>query len=88
MSEKDEYDQIKVEGYKPHITSGLHGEVHIRPLPGQTPYEPDMHVECAKELSSEYPVGTKFIIKAKITSRQGGKPFVYSRYSWAYTVLK
>lgn len=84
----DQYSEIIVESYLPSSTSGLHGPVHIRPLPNQNPFKPHLHVECSKELSNDYPVGTKFMITAKITSRQGGKPFVYSHYSWPYRVLK
>ncbi|WP_345189549.1 hypothetical protein [Algibacter agarivorans] len=47
-----------------------------------------MHVRCSKELSTYYLVGTKFRIKAKITSKEGGKLFAHSHYTWSYEVLK
>ncbi len=47
-----------------------------------------MHVECSKKLSTDYPVGTHFKIKTKITDREGGKAFAYSHYSWSFEVLK
>lgn len=47
-----------------------------------------MFVECSKALSEDYPIGTKFRIKAKITSKLGGAHFIYSHYSWPYEVLK
>jgi hypothetical protein len=47
-----------------------------------------MFVECSKDLMNDYPIGTKFRIKAKITSKEGGTPFVYSYYGWSYEVLK
>ncbi|WP_417559177.1 hypothetical protein [Mesoflavibacter zeaxanthinifaciens] len=84
---KEEYSYIIVESYKPKRISGLHGEIHIKPIAGQEPYTQDMHVECSKVLSNEYPVGTKFKIKAKITNREGSKPFAYSHYSWSFEVL-
>jgi hypothetical protein len=47
-----------------------------------------MFVECSKELSTNYPVGTRFRIKAKITTRHSGTPFIYSSYRWEHEVLK
>ena len=81
------YSIIKVESYF-SSRSGIHGPVHIRPLLGQDPYTTDMHVECSKDLSYDYPVGTVFEIKAKITNIEGGQPFGYSHYSWPYKVIK
>jgi hypothetical protein len=82
-----EYIDIIVESYEPENTSGLHGKVHIRPCPGQDPFLPEMHVECSKALSRNYPVGTKFRIRAKLKSRLGGNLFVYSNYNWKFDVL-
>ena len=84
-----DYSIIEVESFIPEDRSaGLHGEVHIRPCPGQGEFLPEMMVQCSKDLSSnQYAVGQKFKIKAKITCREGGKPFVYSSFKWAYTVL-
>jgi hypothetical protein len=87
MKEAD-YDYIIVESFVPNVLTGHHGLVHIRPVANQEPYQIDMLVECNKDLVNDYPIGTKFRIKAKITSKQGGKPFVYSHYKWNYEVLK
>ena len=83
----EEYAYITVESYKPKVNKGYHGDVHIKPISGQEPYMEDMHVACSKVLSEEYPVGTKFRIKAKITSKEEGKPFAYSHYTWPFVVL-
>lgn len=83
-----DYDFIIVESYYPVNTSGLHGPVHIRPMPNQEPFETTLHVECSKDLCYDYPVGTQFKIKAKITQREEGSKFIYSHYSWKYEVLK
>lgn len=81
------YQYIIVESY--HITgSGLRGPIHIRPLAGQEPFLPTMHVECSRDLSYDYPVGTRFRRKAKVTDREGGTPFIYSHYKWAYEVIE
>ncbi len=85
-----EYQEIVVQSFilEKEKTSGKHGLIHIRPLPNQFPFEEDMFVECSKELVNDFPLGSKFILKAKITSRNGGKPFIYSHYSWSYKVLE
>ena len=66
----NDYEFVIVESYYPRNTSGLNGPVHIRPLPNQELFETVMHVECSKELSYDYPVGTQFRIKAKMTQRE------------------
>jgi hypothetical protein len=78
---------IIVESYLPDSTAGLHGPVHIRPVPGQE-VDTSMHVECTKALSRNYPVGTQFRVRAKITDKEGGRPFLYSYFGWPYEVIK
>ncbi len=77
----EKYVFVEVESYIPGQTGGLHGKVHIRPRPGQV-YPITMHVECAKELSNNFPVGTKFLIRAKLTDREGKGEFLYSYFGW------
>lgn len=81
------YQYIAVESFIPDNLSGRHGPVHIRPLPNQSPFETSMFVECSKEMSYKYPVGTRFKIKAKIINKEGGTDFVYSHYSWPFEVI-
>jgi hypothetical protein len=83
-----EYDYIIVQSF---ITNerGKHGPVHIKPLPNQEPYLETMFVQCSKVLSKDFPVGTKFRIKAKIiTPTNGNRPFVSSHYTWPFEVIK
>lgn len=88
MAIKDEkYVLIEVESYLPSSTSGLHGKVHIRPVFGQDGFPSSLHVECSKELSREYPVGTRFLIKGKLTDKLGGGKYIYSHYKWTYEVI-
>jgi hypothetical protein len=82
-----EYSQIIVESFIPDKTSGKHGNIHIRPVRDQNPFLENMFVECSKKLSNDYPVGTRFKISAKITSKDGGTPFIYSHYSWKFEVI-
>ena len=77
---KQPYQEIIVESFRPACTNGLHGPIHIRPLPGQG-LDTRMMVEWSKSLSYDHPVGTLFKIRAKITSKEGGTPFLYSYYS-------
>ena len=88
MEKNDEYDFIIVESFVIKQTTGRHGFIHVRPVDGQNPYKSSMLVECSKVLVTDYPVGTKFRIKAKITNRNGGTPFIYSNYNWKFEVLK
>tara|TARA_R100000988_G_scaffold90662_1_gene54312 strand:+ start:329 stop:601 length:273 start_codon:yes stop_codon:yes gene_type:complete len=83
---EEPYFYIEVESFRPEQTSALHGKVHIRPCPGQG-YSTALHVQCSKKLSKDYPVGTKFRIRAKLTDREGEGEFLYSSYKWDYEVL-
>lgn len=80
---KNEYSMIIVESYQ-----RKNGTIHIRPCPNQEPFLVEMAVECSKALIENYPIGTKFEIKAKLTSREGSAPFVYSSYALDYKELK
>jgi hypothetical protein len=80
------YFIVDVESYVPNSTSGLHGKVHIRPCAGQG-YSENMHVECSKRLSTAYPVGTRFRLRAKLTDREGDGDFLYSYFGWRYEIL-
>lgn len=81
------YQYVIVESFDSDDTSGRHGPIHVRPIAGQGEFKPNMYVRCLKRLSTDYPVGTKFRIKAKITDRGGGTPFIHSPYSWRYEVI-
>lgn len=82
----EEYEWVDVESYMPSKTSGLHGKVHVRVLPGQR-FSTDLHVECGRNLRKDYPVGTRFRIWAKLTDREGGGEYLYSYWKWKYEVL-
>ncbi|WP_425636051.1 hypothetical protein ACPUEN_11695 [Algoriphagus yeomjeoni] len=81
------YSLIEVESYIPDKRSGRYGEVHIRPVPGQAGFDPSLHVQCSKDLSTEHPVGTRFLIKGKLNDLKGGGKFIYSSYQWTYEVI-
>ncbi len=55
------------------------GRVRIRPVSGQA-YATSLRVQCARALADpeRYPVGTRFLLSAKLTDRMGGEPFLYA----------
>lgn len=87
MAKTSPYIYIVVESYIPSSTSGLHGEVHIRPVENQK-YPQRMHVSCSKKLSKNYPVGTKFRIKVKLTDREGEGEYLFSHHSWPFDIVE
>lgn len=80
------YVIVVVESYRPESTAGLHGDVHIRPVEGQA-FPSHLHVECSKALARDYPVGTRFRLRAKLTDRESRGEFLYSSYKWPFEVL-
>ena len=54
------------------------GRVVIRPVSGQA-FRPEMRVECSRQLrdTAVYPLGTCFLVLAKMTDRLGGEPYLY-----------
>ena len=64
------------------VESGLDprsGKPRIRPVSGQA-FATDMRVQCSRGLldTGRYPIGTRFLLSARITDRQGGAPFLYA----------
>jgi hypothetical protein len=81
-----QYRQVVVETYEA-VKSGKSSRIHVRPIAGEA-YPPTMDVECSRKMRKEFPVGTRFRIYAMETNREGGKPFLYSRYDWPYEVIE
>jgi hypothetical protein len=86
MSKMNDYTDIIVETYQTGVMSLGHNGVVVRPIAGQE-FSPDLKVECSRDINKNYPVGTRFKIKAKLTDRQGSKPFLYSSYKWPFEVV-
>ena len=87
MAQDDHYENVLVESFVPKDPSGKHGKVHIRPVSGGK-YASNIAVECAKKLSRDYPVGTRFMLQAKLTDREGCGEYLYSSYRWEFEVVK
>ena len=79
------YFSIVVESYR-SSTAGPHGYLHVHPVKGER-FPTTLRVECSKRLVKDYPIGTRFRIKAKFTDRLGEGEFLYSYYGWAYEVV-
>ncbi|MET0266832.1 MAG: hypothetical protein ABW202_14590 [Duganella sp.] len=64
------------------------GAVAIHPVPGQA-FSPELAVQCSQRLRdlSLYPLGTCFLLDAKLTDRQGGTPYLYAWHGDAVMVL-
>lgn len=80
-----QYEQVVVETYEAR-KPGKSSLIHVRPIKDQ-PFPTAMDVECSRSMRKNYPVGTKFRIWAKVTDREGGKPFLYSHFDWPYEVV-
>jgi hypothetical protein len=80
------YFMLDVETFLPADTSGRHGAVHVRPLPGQG-YD-GWFVQSSRKLVRDYPIGTRFRLRATTTDnhRQGGL-YLTSWFGWPFEVL-
>lgn len=58
----------------------------IRPIKGQI-FDHSLNVECSMKLITNYPLGTRFSIRAQLTDMKGA-PFLYSYFGWPYEVVK
>jgi hypothetical protein len=69
------YREVAVES----VVDPASGRLVVRPMAGQA-YARSMKVQCSRKLAdpSLYAAGTRFLIKAKLTDRQGGAPFLYA----------
>jgi len=78
------YREVAVESVLDARTGGL----RIRPVAGQA-YATSMRVQCARALRDPeiYPAGTRFLIRAKLTDRMGGAPYLYAHHGDPVRVL-
>jgi hypothetical protein len=82
---REPYRTVVVESYY-ESGSGLHSDVHVRPVASEG-LPPGIRVECSRVLTRDFPVGTRFRIKAKLTDKEGGGEFLYSYFGWRFDVL-
>ena len=79
------YRDVIIETYY-NTGGGSSKSLRARPIYGQE-LDVSMNVECSSKMRKNHPVGTKFILSAKITDREGGPPFLYSHFNTPYKVL-
>jgi hypothetical protein len=80
-----DYWEVLIETYRARGEPSGH-DVRARPVPGQG-FPRTMKVECSSSMRYRHPVGTKFIVRAKLTDREGGTPFLYTSWQWKYQVV-
>ena len=80
-----DYQEVLIETYRARGEPSGH-DIRARPVPGQR-FPRDMKVECSSNMRYRHPVGTKFIVQAKLTDREGGTPFLYTSWQWKYRVV-
>jgi len=80
-----DYKLIVIESFlNPGEPSNL--SIRCRPLAGQG-FNTKIRVECSSKMRRDYPIGTCFLVKAKVKQIQGGTPFLYTHYNWSYKVI-
>ena len=80
------YVNVVVETYYT-VGRGERRSIRVRPIPGEA-FPPTINVECSRSMRMQYRVGTRFRICAKLTDKEGGQPFLYSRYDWPFEIVK
>jgi len=80
------YFDLVVESFLPASTAGRRGRVHVRPVDGQG-IDSSLFVECARAMTLDYPVGTRFRVRAKYSNRKGRGAFLIAPYAWGFSVL-
>ena len=82
---KDDYEEYLVETYESDGEPS-NATVRVRPIGGQG-LPINLRVRCSRDFRTEFKIGTIFKIRAKLTDREGGSPFLHSPYTWPYEVL-
>jgi hypothetical protein len=95
MALDQNYYQLWFHSFKVGPTSGHRDPIQLKLVGGQNlpeeiveecqarsvnPFE--LLTECSKKLFYDYPVGTKFLLKAKLTDREEKGMFFYTSYRW------
>ena len=83
---EETYHWIVAESFSGDRGGGYSEKVHVRPVEGEM-FPQSLRVEGPRSMVRNYPVGTKFKVKVKLTDREGGGEFLYSHHSWKFDVL-
>jgi hypothetical protein len=82
---EEPYIRVIVETYR-ESGSGLHGDIHVRPIAGEQ-LPQSLRVRFPKSLRHAHRIGTRFLVYAKLTDRDGGSDFVHTNHAWDVEVL-
>src|SRR5262245_13671865 len=77
---EEPYILIVVETYH-ESGGGLHGDLHVRPIEGQA-LPQSLRVRFPKALRRAHPIGTRFLVYAKLTDKEGGNGFIHTNHAW------
>lgn len=77
---EEPYIRMIVETYA-ESGSGLHGDLHVRPIAGQG-ISKSLRVRFPKALRRAYDRGMHFLVYAKLTDKDGGNDFVHTNHAW------
>jgi hypothetical protein len=66
---------LLVESYWSGPVSGHRGEIRVRAVPGQS-VDSELYVRALRAMREAFPEGTRFLIRAKISNREGGGEYV------------
>jgi hypothetical protein len=50
-------------------------------------YDQSLQVRCPREMVRNYPLGTRFKIRAKLTDKEGGGEFLSAPHQWPFSQL-
>ncbi len=83
MAKDEPYQSVVVETFRPTGTSGLHGDVHVRPVAGQGLLT-TLHVECSTSILTRISNRDQLQNSVQSPDREGirRKENLYSNFSW------
>ena len=84
MAQNDSYRDIVIYTY-PNAGEASGALVRARPFLGQG-LDSCLRVERSKQMRNSYPIGTCFMVHARVTDREGTL-FGYTHYNWGFEVL-
>ncbi|MES2784720.1 MAG: hypothetical protein V4684_04595 [Pseudomonadota bacterium] len=66
---------LLVETYRSGPLPGHRGEVRVRAVDGQR-VDSSLFVRAQRSMRNDYPVGSRFLIRAQLSTREGGGEYV------------
>ena len=79
------YRKVIIQTYK-RSGGGSSKSVRARPIDGQG-LNTSMNVECSSPMRKNNPIGTLFLLEAKVTNRENGPPFLYAHFETPYKII-